>query len=181
MAEGDTPAWRLLRGLRAYWAAYESQAEPPAFEDGASFPVRIQSEADRAARDPWRIEAWENPFARDGPASPFLAGEAMLEAEGSATARPAPAVFSRRWARASTGCGSWTGAWSSRSSGTGRAAQVRVTKDDPLLAGGGFRICRDYEPEEVPLEIARLTALWSVSGGPGPRQGRVRWARNGNC
>ena len=88
MAEGDTPAWRLLRGLRAYRAAYEAQAEPPAFEAGTAFPVRVQSEADLAARDPWRIEAWENPFARDGPASPFLAGEAMLEAEGSATAPP---------------------------------------------------------------------------------------------
>ncbi len=65
-----------------------SQAEPVAFEDGTAFPVRIQSEADLAARDPWRIEAWENPFARDGPASPFLAGEAMLEAEGSAAAAP---------------------------------------------------------------------------------------------
>ena len=47
--------------------------------------MRVQSEADLAARDPWRIDAWENPFARDGPASPFLAGEPMLEAEGSAT------------------------------------------------------------------------------------------------
>ena len=44
--------------------------------------MRVQSEADLAARDPWRIEAWENPFARDGPASPFLAGEPMLDADG---------------------------------------------------------------------------------------------------
>ena len=180
MAEGDTPAWRLLRGLRAYWAAYESQAEPPAFEDGASFPVRIQSEADRAARDPWRIEAWENPFARDGPASPFLAGEAMLEAEGSATARPLLPFLAAVGARID-GLRLLDGSLVVKIERDGRAAQVRVTRDDPLLAGGGFRICRDYEPEEVPLEIARLTALWSVSGGPGPRQGRVRWARNGNC
>ena len=44
-----------------------------------AFPVRIQSKADLAARNPWRIEAWENPFARDGPASPFLAGERPLQ------------------------------------------------------------------------------------------------------
>ena len=180
MSEGDTPAWRLLRGLRAYWAAYESQAEPPAFEDGASFPVRIQSEADLAARDPWRIEAWENPFARDGPASPFLAGEAMLEAEGSATARPLLPFLAAVGARID-GLRLLDGSLIVKIERDGRAAQVRVTKDDPLLAGGGLRICRDYEPEQLPLEIARLTELWSVSGGPGPRQGRVRWARNGNC
>ena len=40
----------------------------------AAFPVRVQSEADLAARDPRRIEAWDNPFARDG-LGPFrLAG-----------------------------------------------------------------------------------------------------------
>ncbi len=62
----------------------------------------------------------------------------------------------------------------------GRAVQVRVTKDGPLLFGGGFRLFHDYGPD-VPEEIARLTALWSVSGGPAPRRGWVRWARNGSC
>ncbi|MDE0392748.1 MAG: hypothetical protein OXI57_11850 [Rhodospirillales bacterium] len=57
MTEEDTPAWSMLRGLRAYRAAYESQAEPSLLEEGTAFPVRIQSEADLAARDPWRIEA----------------------------------------------------------------------------------------------------------------------------
>ena len=91
MAEGDTPAWRLLRGLRAYWATYESQAEAPSFEEETGFPVRIQSEADLAARDPWRIEAWENPFARDGPASPFLAGDPAGRGRGWAGWRVADA------------------------------------------------------------------------------------------
>ena len=62
----------------------------------------------------------------------------------------------------------------------GRAVQVRVTRDGPLLAGGGLRLYGEHGPE-LPLEIARLTELWSVSGGPAPRQGRVRWGRNGSC
>ena len=180
MTEGDTPAWRLLRGLRAYWAAYESQGEAPSFEEESAFPVRIQSEADLAARDPWRMEAWENPFARDGPASPFLAGEPMLEAEGSPTAQPLLPYLAAVGARID-GLRLLDGSLIVKIERDGRAVQVRVTKDGSLLAGGGFRICRDCEPEQLPLEIARLTELWSVSGGPAPRQGRGRWARNGNC
>ena len=179
MAEGDTPAWRVLRGLQAYQAAYEARAAPPAFEDGTAFPVRVQSEADLAARDPWRIEAWENPFARDGPASPFLAGEAMLEAEGSATASPLLPFLAGVGARVD-GLRLLDGSLIVKIERDGRAEQVRVTGDGALLAGGGFRLCHDYGAG-VPLAIARLTALWSVSGGPAPRQGLGRWARNGNC
>ena len=179
MAEGDTPAWRVLRGLRAYRAAWESQAEPPAFEDGTAIPVRIQSEADLSAHVPWRIRAWENPFARDGPASPFWAGEAMLEAEGSPTAQPLLPFLAGMDARVD-GLRLLDGSLIVKIEQDGRAVQVRVTKDRPLLAGGGFRLVHAYGPD-LPQEIARLTALWSVSGGPAPRQGWGRWARNGSC
>ena len=179
MAEDDTPAWRVLRGLRAYRAAWEALGEAPAFEDGTAFRVRIQSEADLAARDPWRIEAWENPFARDGPSSPFVAGEAMLEAEGSAMAPPLVPFLAGVGARVD-GLRLLDGSLIVKIEQDGRAVQVLVTRDGPLLAGGGFRLVHDYGPD-LPLEIARLTALWSVSGGPAPRQGLGRWARNGNC
>ena len=175
----DTPAWRVLRGLRAYRAAWEAHAEAPAFEDGTAFPVRIQSAADLAARDPWRIEAWENPYARDGPASPFLAGQAMLEAEGSPTAEPLLPFLAGVGARVD-GLRLLDGSLIVKIERDGRAVQVRVTKDGPLLAGGGFRTCRDFGAD-MPQDIARLTALWSVSGGPAPRRGWVRWARNGSC
>lgn len=179
MAEDDTPAWGVLRALRAYQAAYEAQAEPPAFEDGTGFPVRIQSEADLAARDPWRVEAWENPFARDGPASPFLAGEAMLEAEGSPTAPPLLPYLAEVGARVD-GLRLLDGTLIVKIERDRRAVQIRVTGDGPLLAAGGLRVGSAVGPD-VPLEIARLTALWSALGGPAPRQGRVRWGRNGNC
>ena len=83
MTDGGPRTWKLLCGLGVCRAAWEAHAEPPAYEE-AAFPVRVQSKADLAARDPWRIEAWENPSARDGPASPFLAGEPMLEGAGGA-------------------------------------------------------------------------------------------------
>ena len=178
MTAEDTRIWRLLRGLRAYRAAYEAHAETPAFEE-AVFPVRIQSEADLSACEPWQIEAWENPFARDGPASPFLAGEPMLEGEGSSRAPPLVPLIADADARID-GLRLLDGALIVKIEQDGRAVQIRVSKDGPLLAGGGIRLYHDYGLE-LPMEIARLTELWSVSGGSVPRQGRGRWARNGNC
>ena len=43
----------------------------------------------------------------------------------------------------------------------------------------GIRLYHDYGLE-LPMDIAGFTDLWGVSGGPAPRQGRGRWARNGN-
>ena len=178
MTEGDTRAWRLLRSLQAYRSAYESHAEAPAFQE-AAFPVRIQSETDLAARHPWQIEAWENPFARDGPASPFLAGEPMLEGEGSSRAPPLLPILAGAGARID-GLRLLDGTLVVKIEHDGRAVQIRVKKEGPLLAGGGIRLYLDFGLE-LPMEIARLTDLWSVSGGPAPRQGRVRWGRNGSC
>ena len=177
-AEGDTRAWRLLRGLRAYQAAYEAHAEPPAFEE-AAFRVRVQSEADLSARDPWQIEAWENPFARDGPASPFLSGDPTLEGEGSSSAPPLLPILEAAGARVD-GLRLLDGTLILKIEQDGRAVQIRLRRDGPLLGGGGIRLYHDFGLE-LPMVIARLTDLWSVAGGPAPRQGRVRWGRNGSC
>ena len=174
-----TPLWKLLRGVGAYRAACEVHAVPPAFEEGTVFPVRVQSEADIAARDPWRIEAWENPFARDGPASPFLADEPMLEGEGSPVATPLVPFLAAVGARAD-GLRLLDGSLIVKIERDGRAVQVRVANDGPLLAGGGFRVWCD-PGADLPAAMARLGALWSVLGGPAPRPGWVRWARNGSC
>ena len=184
MTDGETPArkltplWKLLRGLEAYQGAWEAHAGPPEYEE-APFLVRVQSEADLAARDPWRIEAWENPFARDGPASPFLAGGPMLEAEGSARAAPLAAFHAALGGRVD-GLRLLDGTLIVKIEQDGRAVQVRVANEGPLLAGGGFRLCHEHG-DDVALHMARLAELWSVSGGPAPRPGWGRWARNGNC
>ena len=177
MKDCHTGTWKLLRGLRAYRAAFEAHAEAPVFEK-AAFPVRVQSEADLAAREPWKIEAWESPFARDGPVSPFLAGGPMLEGEGSSTAPPLAPLLAAAGARVA-GLRLLDGTLIVKIEQDGRAVQVRVTHDGPLLAGGGIRLYHDFGLE-LPMEIARLTDLWSVSGGPAPRQGRGRWGRNGS-
>ncbi len=166
MTDADTRTWKLLRGLRAYRVAFKEHAEAPLFEE-AAFPVRIQSDADLAAREPWQIQAWENPFARDGPGSPFLAGDRMLQAEGSSGAPALLPLLAGSGARVD-GLRLLDGTLIVKIEQDGRAVQIRVTKDGPLLAGGGLRLYHDFGLE-LPMEIARLTDLWSVSGGPAPR------------
>ena len=79
-------AWSYLRCSRQYREAWAKKAAPPVREDGTPFPVRIRSQADRAAEDDWGLLAWEDP---DGAAvSAFFAGVPMLEGSGSAWAPP---------------------------------------------------------------------------------------------
>ena len=60
------------------------------------------------------------------------------------------------------------------------AVQLRIADDRLLMDGGGVRLRHDWGLE-LPVEIARLTDLWAVSGGPVPRPGRVRGAMTGSC
>ena len=176
MADGNAAAWAVLSGVRAYRAVWEAHAAAVAFED-APFPIRIQSEADLRAREPWRLQAWENPFARNGPLAPFW-DVPMLMGEGSAEATPFLPLLAAAGARL-TGLRLRDGALILRIEHEGRAILIRLARDGPLLAGGGLRLWHDFGLE-LPMAIARLTDLLGLVGCPAPRLGRVRWARNGN-
>ena len=181
MAGGSAAAWTLVSGVRAYREAWEARAPPPAFEPGP-FLIRIQSLADLLAAVPWRLLAWENPFARGGPASGFW-DLAMLTGEGSATAPSLLPYLAAAGARVD-GLRLLSGELVVKVELGGRATQIRVVNDAPLLAGGGLRLCRDLEVDDLPAEIARLSELLELLTGPVPgpvpRWGRVRWARRGN-
>ena len=61
----------------------------------------------------------------------------------------------------------------------GRAVQIRVANDAPLLAGGGIRL-RPEIGHELPVALARAADLLDVLGPPPPWVGRGRWAKKGN-
>ena len=176
MADGNAAAWTFLRGVRAYRVACEAHAGAAAFED-APFEIRIQSEADLLAREPWRLQAWENPFARDGPLAPFWDAP-MLVGEGAVDAPPFLPLLEAAGARL-TGLRLRDGGLVLRIEHGGRAILIRLARDGPLLAGGGLRLWHDFGLE-LPMAIAQLTDLLGLIGGPVPQCGRVRWARNGN-
>ena len=85
-------AWSYLRCDRHYVAMsrrhFAAHGRAPEYEDGAPFSVRIQSDADRAAVEEWRLLAVQDPLDEEGPISPFWADAPMLEGVGSATAPP---------------------------------------------------------------------------------------------
>ena len=162
--------------VRAYRAAFGDAAEGVAFEPGP-FAIRVQSKADLLASVPWRILAWENPFARNGPKSPFW-DLPMVAGEGSATAPPLLPFLAAAGARID-GLRLRCGKLVVRIERGGRSIQVRVANDAPLLAGGGIRIWQEVG-DGLAQAVCRAADLLEVLGSPVPRAGRVRWARNGN-
>ena len=152
MATGDgATAWACLRLSGDYRAAWNEHAARPRYEDGAPFPLRLRSEADRIAARDWSLLAWEDP---DGDAlSAFFADAPMLEAAGAHV----------------EGLRLDDGALILKVKAAGMAVQVRIADPAPLLAGGGVRLFHDWGLA-LPVAIARLGDLWSVSGGD-PRRG----------
>ena len=69
---GGARAWRFLKRNDAYAHARRALADGAPEYGDAPFALRRQSAADRAAAR-FGLLAWEDPFARDGPASPFWA------------------------------------------------------------------------------------------------------------
>ena len=173
MTGAGADVWPFLRCARDYREAWREHAGPPEYED-APFPVRIQSEADLEAVRSWRMLAWEDPFDEDGPASPFWADAPMLTGEGSARATPLVPLLADAGARLD-GLRLRDGVLILKVEKSGVAVQLRIEDDGPLLAGGGVRLYHDWGLQ-LAVEIARMRDLWSVSGDPDPRTGRVRGA-----
>ena len=161
MAAGDLArAWALLRLDRDYRAAWQAHAARPVYEDDTLFPVRIRSEADRIAERDWSLLAWEDP---DGDAVSAFIDVPMLEGEGSMSASPLLPMLDAAGARVE-GLRLDGGALVLKVEANGMARQVRIAAPAPLLAGGGVRLFHDWGLA-LPVAIARLGDLWSVSGG----------------
>ena len=169
MGAGDLAgAWALLRLDREYRAAWRTHAAPPVYEDGTPFPVRIRSDADRIAERDWSLLTFEDP---DGNAASAFFDMPMLEGEGSAAATPLLAMLEAAGARVE-GLRLGDGALVLKVEAGDRAVQVRIENPAPLLAGGGVRLFHDWGLA-LPVAIARLGDLWSVSGGGDPSTGQA--------
>ena len=85
--EDGARAWQVLQRLPAYRRAWHSRLPQPGLPERAPFPVRLQTAADLAAAR-FGLHAWEDPFAEDGPASPFWHVAPMLPAVAGPRATP---------------------------------------------------------------------------------------------
>ena len=86
MDEGPR-AWEILRRIPAYRAAWRRRRPQPGLREAAPFPVRLQTSDDLAAAR-FGLMAWEDPFAEDGPASPFWCVAPALPAAVGPQATP---------------------------------------------------------------------------------------------
>ena len=170
MAAGDLAwAWACLKQSGNYRAAWQAHAARSRYENDTPFPVRIRSGADRIAERDWSLFAWEDP---DGDAlSAFFADAPMLDGEGSASAPPLLLLPTDAGSRIE-GVRMDDGALVVKVEAADMtlAVQVRIARPEPLLAGGGVRLVPDWGLA-LPVVIARLGDLWSVTGGPDPRRG----------
>ena len=80
-------AWQVLRRLPAYRTAWRRRLPQPGLPEAAPFRVRLQTAADLAAAR-FGLHAWQDPFAEDGPASPFWRVAPTLPAAAGPRATP---------------------------------------------------------------------------------------------
>ena len=72
-------AWQFLRRHKTYRKAWLRRLPQPGFAEPAPFAVRWQTATDLVAAR-FGLLAWEDPFADDGPISPFWIEAPMADA-----------------------------------------------------------------------------------------------------
>ena len=161
-------AWRFIRASAAYRKAWLRRLPSPGLPEAAPFPVRLQTAVDLSALD-WGLLAWEDPYDKDGPVSPFWVRGPMADGRAVRGAAPLSALAASGGASLS-GLRLADGALVLKAERPGAAVQVRVP------GGAAF-------PDDAGLELVRavlrIEDLWS--GVPAPRPGRVRGPGIASC
>ena len=177
---GGARAWEFLKENLEFQAAYEAgDGAAHALED-APFPIRRQSDADRRIA---RFGVWarENPFARDGPASPFWRVAPMLDVVPLRREGFAPVDLAREVGTALAGLRLPDGALILKLERGGRARQLRIAEGaafDPLR--DGIRVVMEVGPG-WPRRHALSGSLWRLLSVPAPPKGRGRGPGIANC
>ena len=158
---GET--WAFLRLDPDYRAARAASALAPQYE-AAPFPVRVRSKADRAASDPWRLLAWEDP---DGPASPFW-DIPMLDC-ALADDEPSLIELAQTAGASLSGLRLDGGVLVLKVERGGAAVQLRLRDAETFPEGGGIEL--RHGVLGLPQTMRRERDLWNLLGAPGPDPG----------
>ena len=153
---GGKRAWEFLRRNPGHIEA-ESGA-PPAAAEPAPFPMRVRTGADLEAAA-WGLLAWEDPRAKDGPASPFWRDAPMLAAAPAPGARPVAQVLDAPgWSL--SGLRLADGGAVLKVEHGGAAVQLMIGDGFDPAAGIGLRLPGDRLDLRTPLPEA--AALWPI-------------------
>jgi len=169
--EDGPRAWEVLRRIPAYRTAWRRLLPQPGLPEPAPFPVRLQTAVDLAAAR-FGLHAWENPFAEDGPASPFWSVAPMLPAAVGSGATPVSgaeglSVVGLRLVDGSLvlklECGS-------------AAMQLSIAPGSGIGPGDGVLAQHDLLADPH-LFLARLREARAIAVGAPPRRGGGRGTR----
>ena len=172
--EDGRRAWQVLQRIPAYRRAWLRRRPQPGLWEQAPFPVRLQTSDDLAAAR-FGLMAWEDPFAEDGPASPFwrvapalpaavhpeatpLLGDAVAAGLSTAGLRLADGRLALKLER-----------------GAG-AVQLLVAPGCGFGPDDGV-LCQHDLLEEPRRFVARLRDARALAAGPAPRRGGGRAMR----
>ncbi len=176
MRTEDGPrAWQILRRLPAYRAAWRRRRPQPGLPEPAPFPVRLQTASDLAAAR-FGILAWEDPFAEDGPASPFWRVAPALPAAVGPRATPLIGEAAAA-GLAVSGLRLADGSLALKLERGDRAIQLSVGPGTGFGPGDGVLALHDLL-EEPRLFVARLREARALAAGPAPPGGGGRGMRN---
>ncbi len=192
MERGDgVRAWRFLRNVPEYEAAWRAQAcdpdrdpgeagpppgngrgqaDEPGGQDvgtgpGTEFPVRAQTRADlEAAR--FDLLAWQDPRGEGGPASPFWVQDGMPEAAVSPDAEPLAGVVAAGGGSLE-GLRLLDGGMVLKIEHGEAALQILLCDAGPFPPGAGIELRHGFGLR-MPHSMRRLLDFWQVAGRPPP-------------
>ena len=137
----------------------------PGLPEPAPFALRLQGATDLAAAR-FGLLAWQNPFARDGPASAFWTEASMADAMAVPDAVPLVGMAAAGEAEVA-GLRTGDGTLVLKIERYGAAMQVRIRGGGAFPENGGLALLR---------EVVRIEDLWNGFAVPAPRSGRG-WGR----
>ncbi|MCY4405360.1 MAG: hypothetical protein OXC15_03250 [Rhodospirillaceae bacterium] len=168
--EDAARAWQVLRLLPAYRNAWSRRLPQPGLPEVAPFPVRLQTAADLAAAR-FGLHAWEDPFAEDGPASPFWHVAPMLPAAAGPRATPLDGAAADGLSVA--GLRLIDGSLVVKLENGGAAVQLSVEPGSGFGPGDGVLAQHDLLADPRAF-LARLRNARALAAGDPPRRGGGR-------
>ena len=168
---GGARAWQFLKRSPDYREAWRGRSGAAPEPEEAPFPVwRRLAGAGEAAR--FGLLALEDPWAGDGPASPFWAVAPMMEVWPAPADGPGLAALAREAGAALSGLRLDDGALVLKVERHGRALQLRIADGAGFDLESGTVEFRLRHGRSWPRAYARSGALWRIAGIPAPRRGR---------
>ena len=172
METGDGAlAWAVLRRTADYreaWATHAAGSGASAAPEPGPFPIRVQAEADLGAAR-FEMLAWEDPFAADGPLTPFWCQSGMPEAVPDLSAPPLAELAAE--GGSVEGLRLLGGGLVLKVERAGAAVQVRLPDAGRFPDGAGLSVMHRFGLR-MPHSMRRMLDFWNVSGRAAPGKGR---------